>query len=95
VADELWTILKVLSWTQKRFAERGLATARLDAEVLFAHVLKCDRVRLYTHFDQPVAKEELATFRALIKRRLGGEPVAYLVAQRSSGPSPSRSIRAC
>ena len=82
MAEELWTIARVLKWTQGRFAERGLPTARLDAEVLLARVLGRDRVGLYTHFDQPLAAEELAAFRALIKRRLAGEPVAYLVGMR-------------
>jgi release factor glutamine methyltransferase len=82
MADELWTIMKVLGWTQGRFAERGLGTPRLDAELLLAHLLKVERIRLYTHFDQPLKPEELAAFRELIKRRLAGEPVAYLVGKR-------------
>jgi release factor glutamine methyltransferase len=81
-AEELWTIQRVLRWTQGRFAERGLATARLDAELLLAEVLKVDRVRLYTHFDQPLSADELAAYKALIKRRLAGEPVAYLLGRR-------------
>jgi release factor glutamine methyltransferase len=80
--DEIWTILRVLTWTQGRFAERGLATPRLDAEVLLASVLGRDRVGLYTHFDQPLDAGELARFRELIKRRLAGEPVAYLVGRK-------------
>ncbi len=80
--SDIWTVLKVLQWTQGRFAERGLDTPRLDAEVLLAHALKSDRVGLYTHFDQPLKPEELTAFRGLIKRRLAGEPVAYLVGQR-------------
>jgi release factor glutamine methyltransferase len=79
---ERWTILSVLSWTQGRFAERRLPTPRLDAEVLLAHVLRKDRVGLYTHFDQPLQGDELAAYRELIKRRLGGEPVAYLVGKK-------------
>ncbi len=82
MAPEMWTLLKVLQWTQQRFTERGIATARLDAEVLLAHLLKLDRVGLYTHFDQPLAVEELAAYRELIKRRLAGEPVAYLVGKK-------------
>jgi release factor glutamine methyltransferase len=77
--DEVWTILRVLGWTQGRFAERGLPTPRLDAELLLASVLGCDRVALYTHFDQPLQADELTRFRALIRRRLAGEPVAYLL----------------
>jgi release factor glutamine methyltransferase len=81
-SPETWTILKVLQWTQGRFGERGLPTARLDAEVLLAYVLSMDRVGLYTHFDQPLQAEELTRYRELIKRRLAGEPVAYLVGRR-------------
>jgi release factor glutamine methyltransferase len=82
MAEQLWTIQKVLQWTQQRFTERGLATARLDAEVLLAHVLGKDRVFLYTHSEQPLAPEELAAYRELIRRRLAGEPIAYLVGKR-------------
>ena len=78
----MWTILSVLQWTEKRFGERGLASPRLDAQVLLAHVLQKDRVYLYTHFDQPLAADELAKYRGLIQRRLGGEPVAYLVGEK-------------
>ena len=78
----MWTVLSVLQWTEKRFAERGLGTPRLDAQLLLADVLKQDRVYLYTHFDQPLAPDELARYRGLIQRRLGGEPVAYLVGKK-------------
>jgi release factor glutamine methyltransferase len=78
----VWTILSVLKWTEQRFRERGLGTPRLDAQLLLADVLKRDRVFLYTHFDQPLAPEELTAFRGLIQRRLAGEPVAYLVGKK-------------
>jgi release factor glutamine methyltransferase len=90
VSDETWTVLKVLRWTQGRFAERGLQTPRLDAEVLLAHALRRDRVALYTHHDQPLGKEELAACRELIRRRLGGEPVAYLVGRKEFWSLPLR-----
>src|SRR5207247_7290393 len=73
---------KVLNWTQGRFAERGLTSPRLDAELLLAEVLKKDRVGLYMHFDQPLEAHELGSYRELIKRRLAGEPVAYLVGKK-------------
>jgi release factor glutamine methyltransferase len=78
----VWTILSVLQWTEKRFGERGLGSPRLDAQLLLADVLQKDRVYLYTHFDQPLGPDELARYRGLIQRRLGGEPVAYLVGKR-------------
>jgi release factor glutamine methyltransferase len=39
-------------------------------------------VKLYMAFDQPVQKDELANFRALIERRVAGEPTAYLLGKR-------------
>jgi release factor glutamine methyltransferase len=78
----VWTILSVLQWTEKRFADRGVGTPRLDAQVLLADVLQKDRIYLYTHFDQPLGPDELAKFRALIQRRVGGESVAYLVGRK-------------
>lgn len=79
---ESWTTLKVLTWTTGRFTERGLGSPRLDAEVLLAHVLGTTRVGLYTAFDQPLSEGELTRMRELIKRRTGGEPVAYLVGEQ-------------
>jgi release factor glutamine methyltransferase len=80
VAD--WTTLKVLDWTAKRFDDAGIAAARLEAQVLLAHVLGCTRVQLYTNFDRPLDEAELAGYRDLIRRRLAGEPVAYLVGEQ-------------
>lgn len=79
---ELWTIGRVLRWTQGRFAARGLLSPRLDAELLLAHTLGRSRVALYTHFDQPLSKDELARYRECIVRRLAGTPVAYLTGEK-------------
>lgn len=76
-----WTTLAVLDWTTKRFTDAGIASARLEAQLLLAHVLGCTRVQLYTGFDKPLAEPELAGYRELIRRRLAGEPVAYLLGE--------------
>jgi len=80
--SEAWTTLKVLDWTASRFERAGVASARLDAQILLAHVLKCPRVALYTSFEAPLEDQALASYRALIQRRLDGEPVAYLTGQQ-------------
>ncbi len=77
-----WTTLKVLDWTAGRFADAGLDGARLEAQLLLAHVLGCTRVQLYTGFDRPLVEAELAAYRELIRRRLAGEPLAYLVGEQ-------------
>ncbi|MFH2093090.1 MAG: peptide chain release factor N(5)-glutamine methyltransferase [Pseudomonadota bacterium] len=51
---------------------------RLTAEILLAHSLGLERLDLYLQHDRPLEKKELSAFKALIKRRLNGEPVAYI-----------------
>ena len=79
---QAWTILEVLRWTIGRFERHGVESARLDAELLAAHAFGRTRVELYTHFDQPLGDPELAAYRALVQRRLDGEPVAYILGRR-------------
>lgn len=73
---------RVLDWMRQDFVARGLPSARLDAEVLLASVLKLRRVDLYVRFDQPLTPAELALVRGAVERRRAFEPVAYIVGQR-------------
>ena len=87
---ETWTTLKLLAWTQEFFARKDVDAPRLTAEVLLAHALRCDRVRLYLDFDRPLGEPELAAFRDLVRRRSEGEPTAYLVARKEFYGRPFR-----
>ncbi len=82
MADDVWTVGRLLTWTTDWLGTKGADSPRLDAEVLLAHVRGCPRIALYTAFDTPVADAERARFRELVKRRGEGEPVAYLVGSR-------------
>jgi release factor glutamine methyltransferase len=79
---DVWTPLKLVAWTQGYFARTGVDAPRLAAELLLAHALGCDRVRLYLDFDKPLAEEELGAYRELVKRRAAGEPTAYLTGRK-------------
>jgi release factor glutamine methyltransferase len=79
---EAWTILAVLDWTRRHFEQKGIESARLDAELILASALKVPRVMLYARFDQPLQPEELARIRALVTRRARREPMAYLLGER-------------
>jgi release factor glutamine methyltransferase len=74
-----WTIIDLLRETKAYFEKCGISTARLDAELLLAHCLQRDRVRLYMDFEYQLAAEELALFRELVRRRGKREPVAYII----------------
>lgn len=81
--ERTWTVLELLQWTQKFFADHGIETARLDAEILLAFALDTQRLELYVDFDKPVMGPERARFRELVRRR-GSErvPVSQLVGSK-------------
>lgn len=80
--SEPWTIMRLLQWTTEHLRKSGSSTPRLDAEVLLAHAKDCERIELYTAFNEEPPEEVKAKFRELIKRRAAGEPVAYLVGKK-------------
>ncbi len=77
-----WTLQRLLEWTTNHFNESGSDSSRLDAEVLLAEALQCQRIELYTRFAEVPAAEPMAKFREWVKRRAAGEPVAYLVGHK-------------
>ncbi len=79
---EPWTISRVIAWTAKDLAGRGIESSRLDAELLVAHALGCKRLDLYLRFDQPLSDAELARVRGLVERRRKFEPVSYILGVR-------------
>jgi release factor glutamine methyltransferase len=79
---EDWTVGRLLTWTTDYLKRQGSDSPRLDAEVLLAKARDCQRIELYTAFNELVADEIRTAFRELVKRRAGGEPVAYLVGYR-------------
>jgi len=80
--EKPWTVRSVLQWTTDFFAQYGLASARLDAEVLLAHVLEQDRLALYLHYEDSVPGPALKAYRQLIRRRVNMEPIAYITGMR-------------
>jgi release factor glutamine methyltransferase len=78
---ERWTVLKILQWTADYFTGKGIASARLEAELLLAATLDLDRVGLYVNFERPLDSSELAAFREQVQRRAKGEPVQYILGE--------------
>ena len=88
--SEAWTVRRVLGWTTQHFDRRGVDAPRLASELLLAHVLGLDRVRLYTDLDRPLDKAELQAYRTLIAARVEGTPVQYLTGRRDFYGRPFR-----
>jgi len=78
-----WTVLELLRWTTDYFQRHGIESARLDAELLLAHALESERLRLYVDFEKPVLPAERDRFRALVRRRAQERvPVSILLGER-------------
>ncbi len=79
---EPWTVLRLIRWTTNYLAGKGVARARLDAELLLADLLGLTRVELYLNYDRPLLSPELAGFRERVRRRAMFEPVAYIIGRK-------------
>ena len=79
---EKWTIERILNWTQSHFEKVCPYSPRLDAELLLAYVLDCNRLDLYMRSDQPLNEKERGDYRELVKQRAAGCPIAYLTGEK-------------
>ena len=72
---------EALTWARTALAAT-CETARLDAEVLLVQVLGWSRARLLAHPGASLDPASARRFEALVERRRGGEPIAYLTGRR-------------
>jgi peptide chain release factor 1 len=56
--------------------------ARLDAQWILCHLLKQSRTWLLAHDQDPLSPTAAAAWPALLARRAGGEPLAYVLGER-------------
>ncbi|MHB1640254.1 MAG: peptide chain release factor N(5)-glutamine methyltransferase [Candidatus Dormibacteria bacterium] len=76
------TLLDILRRSTQFLAQASVASPRLDAELILGHVLGLSRIELYLQFERPLLELELSPARELLRRRVAGCPVAYLVGER-------------
>jgi release factor glutamine methyltransferase len=60
----------------------GIESPSLDASLLLAHILNTTRTALLAKGTDAIADDALASFRALIQRRLNGECAAYILGKK-------------
>ncbi len=79
--SDAWTTRKLLAWISDALTKKGIDSPRLCAELLLAHVIGCERLRLYMEADRPASPLERERLRDLVGRALKNEPVQYLVGE--------------
>ena len=75
------TVRALLRVTAGYLQEKGVDSARLNAERLLADVLGMSRIELFMQHDRPVLGTELDRYRALVRRRAGGEPLQQILGE--------------
>lgn len=87
---DTWTVKRMVAWMQADFERRGIESARLEADLLVAHVLGVQRIALFLDPERPLVADELSAIRALVARRRAREPVAYILGAREFYGRPFR-----
>lgn len=82
VPAETWTIQRILEWTTGFLKQKGVESARLEAELLLAHARHCQRIHLYAHFEDVVPEDQRTRMREMVQRRAKREPLAYIVGSK-------------
>ena len=80
--SEPWTIKKILDWTTEHFKKHRIEDPHLEAEILLAHALKTERIKLYIDFEKEPDKNGLEVFKGYITRRMKKEPAAYITGHK-------------
>jgi release factor glutamine methyltransferase len=76
------TLGDALARATARLAEAGVDSARLEAELLLARACDdCARALLYAELDRELNEEQEAAFEANVVRRVGREPLAYILGE--------------
>lgn len=73
--------LELTRLAAEHLAGKGIEDARLEAELLLAHVLGLKRLDLYLQFERPLEPGEVDAYRAALRRRATREPLQYITGE--------------
>ncbi len=80
--NELHVILKDAQLKLSQGLSISIDEAGVDVRLLMQQVLKVNHAWLISHANDVLSAEQMNAFNAIFKRRLGGEPLAYILGQR-------------
>jgi release factor glutamine methyltransferase len=77
------TVLEAIQKSADFLGKKNVESARLNAELLLAHLLKMPRMKLYLNFERALSPKETDGYREFIKRRAAHEPLQHIVGSTS------------
>lgn len=82
VATSLERAISQLSTMETETIGVGATEASTDARILLQYVLNANHAWLITHENDTLSDGDYSAFQTLLKRRLAGEPIAYILGYR-------------
>jgi release factor glutamine methyltransferase len=76
------TLSEALHQAAEDLASHDIADARLEAEILLAHLLKIERTGLYVNSTRKLPDNQALAYSELVRRRLNHEPTAYITGHK-------------
>jgi release factor glutamine methyltransferase len=73
---------QALAHTRKTLRDKEIEDASLEGEILLRYILGVDRAHLFSHLEYQLDFEQKKALDRALKRRLNGEPTAYLTGHR-------------
>src|SRR5688572_13817101 len=73
------TVLEAIQKSTDFLAKKGVDSPRLQSELLLAHVLKTQRLKLYLDFARNLTDSETRALRELVQRRGAREPLQHIL----------------
>jgi release factor glutamine methyltransferase len=77
--DPELNVLEAIQKSTDFLAKRGVDSPRLQSELLLAHVLKMERLKLYLEFARNLLEGQTEALRELVKRRGNREPLQHIL----------------
>ena len=77
------TVLEAINKGAEFLARKSIESARLQSELLLAHVLNLARLKLYLQFERELTEAQANEFRELLVRRGNHEPLQHITGSTS------------
>ena len=78
MADDIWTVKRILDWIEGYLAQHGDEKPRASAQWLVSEALGVSKMQLFIDLERPLTQDERATLRDYTRRRAAGEPLQYI-----------------
>lgn len=78
MADDIWTVKRILEWIEGYLGQHGDENPRISAQWLVSEALGVSRMQLFLDMERPLTADERAVLRDWTRRRGSGEPLQYL-----------------